>query len=343
MIAFTLLTAASHVAHTPPAVVPCVGETEPVATLEDAADDAAVWISPSDPAASVIVWTDKKNGLAVSDLGGRTLQKFRGDRPNNVDIVQGPGLDGIVFASDRSDNSVRAYSIDPGSRTLVPLAGATFPTGLDEVYGLCAYFDPARREPVVIVASKTGVVQVHRLSPQAGAWIRTKEREFAVGGQIEGMVADPERGLVYIGEEELGLWAYPLAPDAETPRRLIDSVRGGTNIGGNLAADVEGVTLVDTGGGGGCIVVSCQGEDRFAVYDRATLAYRGSFGLLLERADGTRDRVTHTDGIHAVSTPLGPTFPDGVFIAQDDNDGEAQNFKLARWGDIARALQLHAK
>ena len=51
------------------------------------------------------------------------------------------------------------------------------------------------------------------------------------------------------------------------------------------------------------------------------------------------DGVSHTDGIDACATPLGPQFPDGLFVAQDDhNDGGNQDFKLARWGEILAAV-----
>jgi 3-phytase len=41
--------------------------------------------------------------------------------------------------------------------------------------------------------------------------------------------------------------------------------------------------------------------------------------------DGTSD----TDGIDVAATPLGASFPSGVFVAQDgENDGQTQNFKL---------------
>ena len=45
-------------------------ETAPVASGDDAADDPAIWVNPDDPLKSLIVGTDKKNGLVVYDLSG---------------------------------------------------------------------------------------------------------------------------------------------------------------------------------------------------------------------------------------------------------------------------------
>ena len=50
------------------------------------------------------------------------------------------------------------------------------------------------------------------------------------------------------------------------------------------------------------------------------------------------DKVTGTDGIDVVNSYLGPAFPKGVFIAQDDeNDDGNQNYKLVPWQAIAEA------
>jgi 3-phytase len=50
-------------------VVPRV-ETTPVSHSGDAADDAAIWVNPSDPARSTIIGTDKLGGIAVYDRAG---------------------------------------------------------------------------------------------------------------------------------------------------------------------------------------------------------------------------------------------------------------------------------
>ena len=70
----------------------------------------------------------------------------------------------------------------------------------------------------------------------------------------------------------------------------------------------------------------------FAVYDRETNEYLSSFRIV----DGQdADGCSHTDGDAATSQALGPDFPHGVFICQDDKNtapGQAghQDFKLTR-------------
>ena len=49
-------------------------ETEPVASSGDAADDAVVWIHPTDRDQSTVIGTDKLSGLAVYSLDGSEIQ-----------------------------------------------------------------------------------------------------------------------------------------------------------------------------------------------------------------------------------------------------------------------------
>ena len=56
------------------------------------------------------------------------------------------------------------------------------------------------------------------------------------------------------------------------------------------------------------------------------------------------DEVTKTNGIAAVSSPLGADYPSGLLIVQDDVDNiqeKGQNFKLISFQDIIRALNLN--
>ena len=64
-------------------------ETDPVPHAGDRADDAAVWLHPTDPNNSVIIGTDKDDtagGLAVYDLAGRQICFATGGKMNNVDV-----------------------------------------------------------------------------------------------------------------------------------------------------------------------------------------------------------------------------------------------------------------
>ena len=356
----------TSIAHSSLQNVSCAAETDRIILADDSADDPAVWVHPHDPALSLVIGTNKKAGLEVYDLAGKRLQTLPIGRPNNVDIVQAQNGSAIVVASNRTANTIDFFVVDPTTRALSQVNGASVATGLDEVYGLCAFMDAddvqiTGNGPLsafhVVVGSKSGLVRIYQMtrteSVQSGAsssganWSHALVREFAVGGQAEGMVADVFHGWLYVGEEQVGVWQYPLDPTREPSRRLLDAVASkDALLGGGLAPDVEGIALYDEGAGKGWLIVSCQGEDRFQVYDRATLKVAGSFQLTWTDTKGTTDRVTHTDGITALSTPLasplGHAFPRGIFVAQDDNDGANQNFKIVDWSVIQSILPYHS-
>src|SRR5262245_23433790 len=68
---FAALPSAHSAAQT--TVLPTV-ESLPVPSAGDAADDAVVWVHPTNPGLSVVIGTDKDSGLAVYDLSGNQLQ-----------------------------------------------------------------------------------------------------------------------------------------------------------------------------------------------------------------------------------------------------------------------------
>ena len=73
----------------PAVTVTARAETPPVGTArEDAADDPAIWRNPANPAASLVVGTDKKGGLYVYDLKGAQKSFLAAPGLNNVDLIE---------------------------------------------------------------------------------------------------------------------------------------------------------------------------------------------------------------------------------------------------------------
>src|SRR3546814_18948829 len=69
-------------------------ETVAAGMYGDAADDPALWANPGDPAASLVIATDKKAGLYVYDMRGEVVQFLPDGRMNNVDLREGFALSG---------------------------------------------------------------------------------------------------------------------------------------------------------------------------------------------------------------------------------------------------------
>jgi len=323
-----------------PKVVAATVETEPVPNPEDAADDPCVWVHPADPASSTIIGTDKKGGIAVYDLSGKQLQYRADGKMNNVDIrSKFPFSDGpsdIVVASNRSDNSISVYRVNPETRLLEP--AGSIASGMNLIYGLCMYKSKTTGYYYVFLNSESGEVQQWQLLPADKKVEGKLVRSFKLNSKTEGCVADDEHAVFYIAEEEAGIWKLAAEPDSEPKPQLVESVAPK----GRIAADAEGLCIYDAGDGKGYLLASSQGDSTFAIFDRVGAnAYIGSFSI---GASNQTDVVTGTDGIDVISTSLGASFPNGLFVAQDDeNDGKNQNFKLVPWENISAKLDTVAK
>lgn len=216
-------------------------ETEPVASSNDAADDPAIWVHPTNPARSLIIGTDKKNGLDVYDLTGKRVQSLPDGRMNNVDLRYDFPLAGgsvaIVAATNRTDQTLALYAVDANGR-LGNVADGKIPTGLADPYGLCMYRSPAGEYFVFANNGDTGAFKQWQLEARGDKVGARLVREFPVGTQAEGCAADDATGALYIAEEDVGLWRYSAAPNGGDARISIDSVSGG-----HLIDDAEGVTI----------------------------------------------------------------------------------------------------
>jgi 3-phytase len=314
-------------------------QTVPVAQTGDAADDPAIWVHPSDPAASLVLATDKKRGLAVYDLQGRELQFLPVGRINNVDLRRDVQLGSermdIAAATQRDEHGIVLFGIG-ADRRVSELA--RLPLGYEDIYGLCMR-RTAQGEAEVIVNDKDGrFLQLRIERDAAGAVVARRLREFRLGSQPEGCVVDETQNTLFAGEEKRGVWAMSAdAGDARAgDRRLVLAA------GGVLRADVEGMAI-HRGGSQAYLVVSSQGNDSYVVLDAAPPhRVRGAFRIGMNVEAGI-DGVSETDGLDVTAVPLAPGFAGGMLVVQDGRkrlpDGP-QNFKYIAWEDVARALAL---
>jgi 3-phytase len=324
-----------------PIVEPRV-ETEPADSYGDAADDPAIWVDERDPSRSVVIATDKKLGLNVYDLQGKRLQVVPDGRMNNVDLREGFMLGGkattLVAATNRTTRSISLYRFDPATRRLESIAAGTLESGMSDPYGLCMYRSAKSGNYYVIANdSVDGKYRQWRVFDRGGKAAIELVREIAVGSQAEGCAADDELGQLYIAEEDVGLWVYSAEPDGGEQRTAIDKTEGG-----NLNADVEGVSIYYGANGTGYVIASNQGEDNYAVYRReAPHAFVGKFHVVANETLGI-DGSSETDGLDVVSAPLGPDYPAGLLVVQDGRNlmpSQRQNFKYVSMQDVLDALK----
>lgn len=317
----------------PTATVYAKVETQPVGTLEDAADDPAIWRNSASPAASLIVATDKRAAIHVYDLGGKKLHSVPAPRLNNVDLrAVGGGIGVLVAASDRQDLAnakVALFRLDTVAKMLVPLA--TLPVGPGEAYGMCLWQRASDKALFGFLVLKDGRIDQVALD-LSGVPTGKVVRSMKLGTQSEGCVVDDRTGILYVTEEDVGLWKFDASPDGAVTGAALAKADGK-----EIVMDAEGVAIAPSGVDGGYIIVSSQGDNAYAVYKLPQASYAGRFRI----TDGAIDGVQETDGIELMPGDYGPNFPGGLFVTQDgDNMPDRQNFKLSSWADIVAALGL---
>jgi myo-inositol-hexaphosphate 3-phosphohydrolase len=323
-----------------PTVTPQVAaddETDPVAHTGDSADDPAIWVDPSDPAGSLVIGNDKQGALEVYDLSGARVQRITTSTSfwGNVDVRQDVTIAGRTFDLVLAyNNGIRPLAVNASTHQLGEVGDGTgsIPTNGGE--GLCAYHSAVSGDLYVFVITRAGRVREYRIVDTDGDGLLqgTLVREFQVGSEAEGCVADDASGRLYVSEEDVSLWRYGAEPGDDSTRVRVDSVQPD----GHLAYDIEGVTIAATGPSSGYIIASAQNgaqpnESYFGVYDRQSNDFLGTFRIVTgSKADGCE----RTDGVAAYGGALGPDYPGGLFVCQDNGNGTPaagnQNFKLTR-------------
>lgn len=312
-------------------VVAARSETVPVGTVnDDAADDPAIWRNRRNPAASLIVATDKKAGLHVYGLDGKSRHFEPSGRLNNVDLFDLGRRGIIVVASDRNNVAearLQLYRLDPSSARLMPIGSVS--GGAGEAYGICLEHDRGKLYAFSVL--KQGLIhQVQIDFPRASMPRGTIVRTMRVATQPEGCVVDGRTKTLLVGEEDVGIWRFGSRADAPVTGTLVVPVDGR-----QLVADVEGLALAPTGIKGGWLIASSQGDNAYSLYRLPGYEPAGRFRIVAGRVGAAEE----TDGIALALGNFGPGYPGGLFIAQDgQNSPNAQNFKLVAWADIASRI-----
>jgi len=303
-----------------PGVEPVI-ETKPVHRIGDAADDAAILVGNSGPV--WIVGADKQYGLRVYNLQGEELHVLAEGRLNNVDAL--PMADGhfLVAASNRTTPALDLYVANPAANEIA--LASRLPLDFEVPYGLC--MARLAGEVRVYVGDKTGTVQEWTVAADTTG---RQTADFSFDSQTEGCVVDTATGTLYVGEEDVGIWAVRLDDGS---KRLVDRVGDG-----RLTADVEGMDIYRDSREA-YLVVSSQGDNSFVVYLLPDVRPLLKFQINDNERLGI-DGASDTDGLAVTSKPL-PGFPDGVLVVQDGYNIALirnQNFKVVDWRSIARLI-----
>ena len=312
-------------------------ETTPVGTADDAADDPAIWRHPTDPAKSLIIGTDKRAGIHVYDMSGKAIGFTASPRLNNVDLRSNVMVNGksavLVAASDRRDEAnaaIALFALDTAAQKLIPLA--SLPVGKGEAYGMCLWQRKRDGQLYAFLVLKDGRIDQVELNLSGVNPTGKVVRSMKLKTQSEGCVVDDRTGLLYVTEEDVGLWRFAADPSAS-----MKATELGQTDGKQLVADAEGMAIMPIGADAGYLIVSSQGDNAYALYDLKTGSYRARFRI----GDGKIDGVQETDGLELAVGDFGADYPGGLFVTQDgDNSPETQNFKFTAWSDVLKVLKL---
>lgn len=314
-----------------PVVVP-----EAFVTPRDEADNLdspAVWHGADDRHWLVVTAKDTDRLLVFDAATGVPVRTVEGafERPNGIAVA-----DDLAFVVERDGARVRALRLPD----FAPL-GVFGEEHLERPYGVAVVPQGEGRYRLFVTDSQGGPLgllplpgyvlarRVHRFAVTAAAGALDARHEGAFGetdgpGVVrvaESVLADPAHGRLFVAEEAVGrstVHVYGL-----------DGRYAGQDLPPELFPhQAEGLALAACPDGAGYVVATDQGPERsaFHVFDRATLAYRGTFAGAA---------TANTDGVALTLRPFGP-FARGAFFALDDDAAVA----AFDWGAVLDALGL---
>jgi len=241
----------------------------------------------------------------------------------NNDVVD------ILAGSHRDRNSIVIFIIgDDGKLDNT----SDFEIVLDnyEPYGFCLFKDKNNKLHALVNNKKGQITQVSIDFDENSKLVSSIVNEFKLKTQVEGMVADDENALLYVGEEQTGIFSYDLSNDNKIKQSPI-LINGSKDSNENIRYDVEGLALL----GSKYLIASSQGNFSYAIFDVNSNKYLTSFKIIRD----LYDRVEETDGIEICTKSFGDRFPEGILVVQDgfNFDGDikhAQNFKIVDIRDV---------
>ncbi|MBZ4416742.1 phytase [Myxococcus sp. RHST-1-4] len=320
-----------------PATVAPLRETTPQASASGGAvEDVALWVNPADAGASLLLTAQGSAGLITFGVDGQQVDAELADGPTvsvsaRDDFPLGGGNRTLVVTANSNFNGLTAYRVDPGGADRVLRIGApgAFAAG---PFTAVALYRASSGSFYAFAGSQNGRLEQFELTGADGGVTATPVRVLrTTGGAIEGIAADEETGLLFVTEAGQGLWRYSAVPDGGTDRTQVSALGGG-----QLSLTVGRVALYPASNGEGYLLVADTGADAFAVFERRSQAFIGTFRMV---QDGGIDSVEAPAALAVSPRPVGPDFPEGLFAGHDGtNSPSPENLKLASWGAVARAF-----
>ena len=356
-----------------PAAPGCFQPVAPVHLSEPVndPDDPAVWISPTNPADSLIIGTDKgtdeadpprsDGGIAAFTTTGELLQRIPLARPNNVDVEYGLMVAGastdIAVTCERDRRMIRVYALP----SMEPIDGGGLPAFSGEpeqdrrCMGVGIYKRPDDGSIFAIVSRKSGpsigYLWQYQLADSDGdgvveATLARRFGQFSGEGEIEAVAVDDVANRVFYSDEGCCVRAYAADPADDEGQLTADELSSFGHSG--FARDREGISIYATGASSPRISID-EAVDLAHVVKGIAVGYLfvsdqqriGTFRVYCREAPHTYVTSVQladtngSDGSEITPFSLGPGFESGAFIAMSDT---GHRFNFYSWASIQPCL-----
>jgi 3-phytase len=299
------------------------------------APDGQIWLIATAKSTHRLLVYRGDTGELLRTVGEQGAAPGQFDRPNGVFVI-----DDLVLAVERDNRRVQVLRLPD----FTPL-GSFGEAELQQPYGLWlrrgtsgyevlvsdAFMDPSDEDTVPPLDQLGRRFQRYRFEVQ-GEVLQARQLGSFGATDAAGAIRIPES---LWGDETHDRLLISEEDQADGTRvkqyRLSDFGYAGSDLGAGLfRAQAEGIALYTCADGSGWWIATDQYKDRslFHVFERASLAHRGSFAGAV---------VANTDGIWLDQT-ASARFPQGAFYAVHDDQGVG----AFDWRDIASALGLES-
>jgi 3-phytase len=299
--------------------------------------DVALWPNPGTPAQSLVVVADSVVGLTTYRLDGSELEVLQGEVAFGVDTREGFALPGgtvpLVVVANGTRRALLAYVVDPVTLKLRRVDTDTLRVTNFDPRSVALYRSATNGQFHAFAADTAGDMQQFALRSDDGGVGGAPVRTFPVGGAVTGAVADDSQGVLFVAQQNTGIWRYSAEPNGGLSRTAV-----ATAGQGGLTAPLGGLALYTLPNGEGYLLAASAGGDQVVVYQRQPPHTQvGSFRVDAT-ASGDIDQVTGTRSLAASPVTMGTAFPGGLVAVHDTFNSPAQNHKLVAWRDVANAF-----
>lgn len=309
-------------------------QTSPSA--EDAANDVALWVHPTDTSRSLVLGAGGTAGLEVFGLDGAARQRVADIQADLVDVRHavtrggGGGLD-LVTVGEVRRGLLHFYTVDAGTGALRPAPGAPVEVAA-EMTGLCSYRSPITDRVYLLTATDDGDVVQWEVATEGASIAARPVRRLPFGRGAGSCVADDAGQALYVAVETTGVWRVGAEPESDAAPHQLDALAPF----GALDEEVKGLALYRADAETAYLMAIDVGAERLRLYD---LEGR-RLGRLALVAAGTVPAVTESEAFELVAGRL-PGLDGGALLIADEDNGDAYaNYKLVAWSEIAGALGL---